>query len=146
MIKTLVLLIVLCAQWFTTAWAAPTNVVVSNIGAQTVGGTTFYSSTQLAVTWTSPAGEEIDHYVINATESVMNTIVSMNTSPIATSATLNGLKAATTYSVTVKACGDISCGSASTSAVATGGSCMAPATVILALPRLSMKAAFCHGS
>lgn len=99
--------------------AAPSNVVVSNVGAQTIGSNTFYSSTQLSVTWNPPSNETVDHYVITATESVMNTTVSMNASANATSATLDGLKAATTYTVTVKACGDSSC-SKSSSASASG--------------------------
>lgn len=118
--KLFVTLIALCELQAVAAWAAPTNVVVSNIGAQTVGSITFYSSTQLAAAWTQPAGEAVDHYVINATESIMNTTVSMSVSSVAAGATLNGLKAATTYSVTVKACGDSLCSSASTSAAATG--------------------------
>lgn len=99
--------------------AAPSNVTVSNVGTQTVGSVTFYSSTQLFVTWVPPLGETVDHYVITATESVMNTSVSVNASGTAASALIEGLKTATTYTVTVKACSDSSC-SVSTSASSTG--------------------------
>lgn len=99
--------------------AAPSNVAVSNVGTQTVGSATFYSSTQLFVTWVPPLGETVDHYVITATESVMNTSVSVNASGTAASALIDGLKAATTYTVTVNACSNSSC-SVYTSASSTG--------------------------
>lgn len=102
------------------AAAAPTNVVVSNIGAQTVGGISFYSSTQLGVSWSPASGETIDHYIVTATESVQNTSVSTKASSLVTSLTLNGLKAATQYSVKVKACADSSCSTSTSSDASTG--------------------------
>lgn len=100
------------------AITAPTDISASNTGAKTVGATTIYSSTELNVSWTSPEGSNVDHYEITATETIGNTSVSTKTS--GSSATLSGLKAATTYSVTVKACEDASCSSGASSDPVTG--------------------------
>lgn len=101
------------------AVSAASTVVVSNVGAQTVSATTFYSSTQLAVSWSAATGT-VDHYVVTATESVQNSSVSVNASASATSASLAGLKAATTYVVTVKTCADSACSSSASAATSTG--------------------------
>jgi hypothetical protein len=100
----------------TTTLAPPSNLSVSNTGSQTVGSQTFYSSTKLNVSWTAP-GYSVDHYEITATESIQNTQVS-TTSAIA-SVTLSGLKAATSYGVTVKSCANSSCSQSATATAVT---------------------------
>lgn len=95
-----------------TALSAPTNVAVASLAAQTVGGFSFGSSSKLSVSWSAPSGYAIDHYEITATETLMNTSVSVSATASATSATLTPLKAATPYSVVVKACKDSACTSA----------------------------------
>jgi hypothetical protein len=60
----------------------------------------------------------VDHYELTATEAVMNTRISLSVAAAATSATVAGLKAATAYSVVLKACQDSACHRSSTSAAA----------------------------
>jgi hypothetical protein len=83
----------------------PTGVTVGESGTQPVGSTAFGSSSRLAVRWTAPVAPVVDHYEITATESLMNTQVSVQAAGTATGATLTLLKAA----VTVKACADSAC-------------------------------------
>lgn len=100
------------------ALAAPTAVQVTETSVQTVGGQTFGASSKLAVSWVAPSGFTPDHYELTATEALMNTRVSVTQMGTATSATLMSLKAATAYSVVVKACADSACtASASAGAV-----------------------------
>ncbi len=98
----------------TTTLAPPTNLIVSNTGTQTVGTQTFSSSTKLSVSWTAPA-YSVDHYVVSALEAIQNTTVTASTAASARSATITGLKSATAYRVSVKACVNSSCDSGSTS-------------------------------
>jgi alpha-tubulin suppressor-like RCC1 family protein len=101
----------------TTQLAPPTNVSVSNSGTQTVGSQTFSSSTKLSVSWTAP-GYSVDHYEISAVEAIQNTTVTATAATSSTSATLTGLKSATPYSVSIKACASSDCNSAaSTTAI-----------------------------
>lgn len=94
--------------------AAPTAVTVGEIGKQTVGSASFASSSKWLVSWTAP-GYAVDHYEIMAGEALMNTRITVTTT--ATSATLSGLKAATTYALVVKACGNAACTNSGQSAV-----------------------------
>jgi hypothetical protein len=94
----------------------PSGVSISELSRVTVGGRSFGSSSQWLVNWTAPAGSVVDHYEVIASESVMNTRVSLSAAGAATSATLAGLKAATAYSVVVQACQDSACSRSSTSA------------------------------
>ena len=100
----------------TTSLAPPTGVKLAEVGKQTVGANTFGASSKLEVTWTAPAGYTADRYVITATEALMNTSVSAQALANATSATLTGLKAATAYSVVVKACKDAACAASGSAA------------------------------
>lgn len=98
------------------ALAAPGGVSVSELNRQTVGGLSFASSSQWLVNWTAAAGAPVDHYEISATESLMGTRVSASAAGAATSVTLAALKAATAYSVVVRACQDSACTRSATSA------------------------------
>lgn len=100
------------------AITAPTNVSVSNKGAMTIGSTTIYSSTELDVSWTPPSGSSVDHYMVTATEGIGNTTLRKEST--GTGITLNGLKSATSYSVSVKACADASCLESASSNSVTG--------------------------
>lgn len=90
----------------TAVLAPPSNVSVSNSGAQTVGSQIFSSSTKLSASWTA-AASSVDHYEITANEAIQNTTLrfTSNTS----SAVLTGLKAATRYTITVRSCTDAAC-------------------------------------
>ena len=92
-----------------TALSGPSAVTLAQASAQTVGSTTFGSSSKLQVAWTAATGYSVDHYEITATEALMNTSATVSASASATSATLTPLKAATTYAVVVKACTDAAC-------------------------------------
>ena len=96
----------------------PSGVSVTEVNQRTVGARTFGSSSQWQVNWSAPVGMVVDHYELSATEAVMNTRVSASVAGAATSAALSGLKAATAYSVVVKACQDSACHRSSTSAAA----------------------------
>jgi len=89
--------------------AAPTGVTVSNVGPQSVGDSTIYSSTKLSVQWTSPGGYAIDHYEIAAAESIYGSRTTTTATGSESTKTLTGLKAATPYIVTIKACADSAC-------------------------------------
>lgn len=101
----------------TTALAPPAGVTVSPVGEQTVGGQKFGSSSKLSVAWTAPA-YTVDHYEVAAAESLQGTVVTA--SGKTTSATLTGLKAATAYTVTVKACVDAPCRRSGSAAAVAG--------------------------
>lgn len=96
---------------------APGGVTLAEVATQIVGSASFGSSSKLLASWTAPSGYTVDHYEITATESLMNTSVTVKASASATSATLTPLKASTSYAVVVKACKDGAC-SASGSAAA----------------------------
>lgn len=98
----------------------PSGVSIAELKRQTVGGRSFGSSSQWLLNWTAPAGGTVDHYEVTATEAVMNTRVSLSVAGAATSATLPGLKAATVYSVVVKACQDSACSRSAAAPAVTG--------------------------
>lgn len=92
--------------------AAPGSVTVSKVNEQTVGSYSLASSSRLKVSWTAPTGSSsVDHYEVTASEAVQNTSVKASVSS-STQATLTGLKAATPYSIVVKACANSACSSA----------------------------------
>lgn len=76
----------------------------------TVGGTTYYASSKLAVTWSAPT-ELVDHYVITATDTVTSSTVTTTATGMAmtNSASLESLKSDTDYTVTLQACLDSTC-------------------------------------
>lgn len=90
---------------------------VANVNERTVGSVKMYSSTQLTVTWTAPSGT-VDHYEVAVTDGVSGTATTVTTTT--TSRSLTALKAATTYSVRVTACGDASCSKAGAATAVTG--------------------------
>lgn len=100
----------------TTLLSAPAAPVISASGSQTVGGKTFSSSSRLNVAWTAP-GYSVDHYEVTAAESVQNTQLVVSTKT--TQAAFAGLKAATGYSIVVKACADAGCRQSGTAAAVT---------------------------
>jgi len=91
--------------------AAPTKVSVARVAATTAGGRQISSSSQLAVAWTATAGDPAHHFEVIARESVQGTEVRASAAASATSLTLTGLKAATTYAITVAACANDACSS-----------------------------------
>lgn len=91
----------------TGAVTAPSAVNAAPVAAQTVGGLTIASSSQLKISWTAPAGGGAHHYRISASEAIMNTQVTAETTQ--TSVTLTDLKAATPYAITVAACAATDC-------------------------------------
>lgn len=101
--------------------AAPTGVAVGNVAPQTVGASSIYSSSKLSVQWTAPGGYAVDHYEITAAESVYGSSTTTTAAATETTKTLTGLKAATQYTVTLKACADSACAQSGVSA-GTGGS------------------------
>ena len=108
----------------TSNLAPPTAVQIAELTTQTVGGKTFGSSSKLAVTWVAPIGYIPEHYELTASESLMNTRVSVNIVGTSTSATLTQLKASTTYALVLKACQNSSC---TTSASASSVNATTPA-------------------
>lgn len=103
-----------------TLVAAPGNVTVSNVNPQTVGSNSFSASGKLAVNWATPAGFTPDHYRISASESLANTQDEFTAVGSATSTTLTGLKAATSYAVSVTACKNTTCSEAGTATTVSG--------------------------
>lgn len=101
---------------FSASPNAPRNVSVSHTGMRSAGSDTVGSSSKLLVSWAAPASGTVDHYVVTATEGLMNTSVSISAAAASTSATLTPLKAATAYSVVVKACLNSSCTDAGSAA------------------------------
>jgi len=99
--------IVMCSP--SSSLSPPTSVAVTDVGSQSVGSSVFSSSTKLTVTWVAPTDYTVDHYAISASETVGNTSLSYSAASTATSATLTGLKAATSYSIAVYACKDATC-------------------------------------
>ena len=91
---------------------APASVSVVNSGSQTVGSHRFSSSSKLKVAWEPPA-YAVDHYEVVAAEGIQNTSVTTETD--ATTVELRGLKAATSYTITVKSCADPGCTRSGTS-------------------------------
>lgn len=98
----------------------PANVGVANTGTHTIGAFQISSSSKLTVSWTAPTGYTVDHYEIVATESIMNTSTAASATATELSKTITGLKADTTYSLTVASCKDSSCSQSGSSAVVTG--------------------------
>lgn len=96
----------MCAAGASLAGSNP--VMLGKIDAAVVGGTAITASSKLKVSWSAPAFT-VDHYRITATDAVMNTSVAGTAAAGDTSMTLSGLKAATAYSVAVKACKDGAC-------------------------------------
>lgn len=103
-----------------TPLAGPSGVTATNPEQRSIGSSTVYSSSKLAVAWTAPSGYTVDHYEITAAESVYGTGASATATGTETGKTLTGLKAATAYDVTVRACRDSTCSQSGVSIAATG--------------------------
>lgn len=104
----------------TQTLTVPANVSVVNIGTQTIGYFNISSSGKLSVSWSAPAGYTVDHYEIVAAEAIMGTSTSTSATATELSKTISGLKADTSYSMTVKACKDSPCSQSGSSAAVTG--------------------------
>lgn len=100
--------------------AAPTNVSAARVVVATAGGRQISSSSQLAVTWTATAGDPAHHFEVIARETVQGTEVRGSATAPSTSLTLTGLKASTTYAITVVACANEACSPSSVSASVSG--------------------------
>lgn len=115
---TITLLIASLLTAAVPAAAAPGDVRVARTGAVTVGSRQIFSSSQLAVTWVPGAGDPTHHFEIVGRETAQGTEVRASASASATAVTLTGLKALTTYVVTVRACANEACSTSSVSASA----------------------------
>ncbi len=102
------------------ASAEPSGVTVDRVGSPAIGSRQLFSSTQLAVRWTPAASDQAHHFEVIARESVQGTEVRAFAAASATSVTVTGLKAATTYAVVVVACRDEACGQSSQSGSVSG--------------------------
>lgn len=94
------------------------GLTVGTMEAATIAGRKIASSTRLRVEWRPIAGISIDHYEVDATESIGSTRVRISTKT--TPATLTGLKSGTAYTVTVRGCHDVNCRYSATSISASG--------------------------
>jgi hypothetical protein len=101
-------------------FAAPSGVTAANVSQRSIGSSTVYSSSKLLVGWTAPTGYTPSHYEITAAESVYGTNTTFTATASETSKTLTGLKAATPYTVTVKACSNSACSQSGMSSAASG--------------------------
>jgi len=117
---TITLLVGLLLTTAVRAGAAPGDVGVARTSAVTVGSRQIFSSSQLLVTWAPGSGDQTHHFEIVARESVQGTTVRTWASAFARSATVTGLKAATTYAMTVLACANEACTQSTSSASASG--------------------------
>jgi hypothetical protein len=93
--------------------AAPLGVRVERTGGVTVAGRTISSSTALLVSWAATRDALTHHFEVVATENVQGTIVRATAPAGASSVTLTGLKAQTTYAVVVKGCLNEACSQSS---------------------------------
>jgi len=102
------------------AGAAPSRVSVAAANPITVGSRQIASSSRLVVSWTADASDPTHHLEVIARESVQGTEVRTSVASGSTSVTLTGLKAATTYVVTVVACANDPCSASIASASVSG--------------------------
>lgn len=89
--------------------AAPGEVRVAKTSAVTVGSRQVFSSSQLVVTWAPGSGDQTHHFEIVGRDTAQGTQVKASAASSATSLTLTGLKALTTYAVVVTACHNEAC-------------------------------------
>ena len=92
----------------TSEISAPTGVALSGLSTTTVGSNTFTSSSKIKVDWVKPSTGTIDHYKVEAVDDTGGATISETVLATASTVTLADLKADTTYSITVIACGDAS--------------------------------------
>lgn len=115
---TITLLIGLLLTTAVRVGAAPGEVRVARTSAVTVGSRQVFSSSQLVVTWAPGSGDQTHHFEIVGQDTAQGTVVRASAAASATSVTLTGLKALTTYVVTVRACANEACSQSSASASA----------------------------
>ncbi|MBH9577015.1 fibronectin type III domain-containing protein [Inhella proteolytica] len=87
--------------------AAPGGLQLSEQSVQTVGAQRFGSSTQLLLSWQAP-GALPAQYEIEALDA-SGSVLRFQAGAVATQALLSGLRAATAYQVTLRACADAAC-------------------------------------
>lgn len=75
------------------AWNA--GITAVNINPETVGTTTFYSSSKLLVSWIAPGATSIDHYEIRTVENIGGSTENYFIPSTQTSDTITGLKSDT---------------------------------------------------
>jgi hypothetical protein len=88
---------------------------VAKVAAVTAGGRQISASSKLVVTWVPGAGDQTHHFEVTARETAQGTEVRAQAAASATTVTLTGLKALTTYVVTVSSCPNTQCSQASVS-------------------------------
>ncbi|MBC7862719.1 MAG: fibronectin type III domain-containing protein, partial [Bacteroidia bacterium] len=93
----------------TANWSAA--LIAANVNQQTIGANTFSSSSKLAVSWTAPSSYTVDHYEIVAAETIFGSTEFYSVPSAQTTDTITGLKSATTYNISIKACADATCSS-----------------------------------
>lgn len=91
----------------TISWNA--GLTVSKIDSQTVGSYTFPSSSKLKISWLAPVSYVVDHYRLTAIDDIKGDTVIQDVSVSQNSDTLEMLKSATAYSISIRACGNSSC-------------------------------------
>ncbi len=106
---TITLLIGLLLTTAVRVSAAPGEVRVARTSAVTVGSRQVFSSSQLVVTWAPGSGDQTHHFEIVGRDTAQGTQVKASAASSATSLTLTGLKALTTYAVVVTACRNEAC-------------------------------------
>jgi hypothetical protein len=94
------------------------GLTIASVEAATIAGRKIQSSTKLKVEWRPMTSISIDHYEIEATESIGPSSVRISTRTTPT--TLTELKSGTAYAVTVKGCYDVDCRYSVQSVAATG--------------------------
>ncbi len=111
---------ILLAGTVSPAEPSPINVSVSRTNAITIGTLQIFSSSVLIVSWAPSPADQTDHFEVVASESVQGTEVRAAVGREVTSVALTGLKASTTYAVTVLSCQDAACVRSSASASVSG--------------------------
>jgi hypothetical protein len=99
-LATLISLHASAQTWKATLTARPT-------GGTTFQGTLYASSSSLRVTWSAPPEKGVDHYALRAVES--RSTVNLRAPGDAADAVISGLKSATEYKVSIRACRDAAC-------------------------------------
>ncbi|TWO68299.1 fibronectin type III domain-containing protein [Caenimonas sedimenti] len=97
---------------------APAGVTLAQTGGRALGAVTVASSTQLLLRWTT-AGR-VDHFRVTATDDTGGVPLALTAPADATQLVLASLKAATTYAVTLTACGDAACATSAAAAPTSG--------------------------
>jgi hypothetical protein len=96
---------------------APRSVVAARISASSIGGTEYFSSTQLRVSWSAPESGAVPRYEVSWGEAASPS----RSSRVVTATTLDlaDLAAGTAYRIDVAPCSAINCSTSDTTSIAT---------------------------